>query len=72
MRHTDQVTFERFRGLMLTAHASVHDIPKADWDRLANPPGLPYNPLSPTTSSAAWKTPVAPWRRPAGPAGTWF
>ena len=30
---------------MLTAHASVHDIPKADWDRLANPPGLPYSPL---------------------------
>ena len=30
---------------MLTAHASVHDIPKADWDRLANPPGLPYSPF---------------------------
>jgi hypothetical protein len=30
---------------MLTAHASVHDIPKADWDRLANPTGLSFSPL---------------------------
>lgn len=30
---------------MLTAHASVRDIAKADWDRLANPEGAEFNPL---------------------------
>jgi predicted N-acyltransferase len=30
---------------MLSAVASVSQIPKADWDRLANPPGGEFNPL---------------------------
>ena len=30
---------------MLTAHASVSDIARADWDRLANPQGAEFNPL---------------------------
>jgi uncharacterized protein len=30
---------------MLKAAASVMEIPRTDWDRLANPPGAPVNPL---------------------------